>query len=133
MTEWLTAEETLDKARIPITEDRVRILRVLGHKKKIRWTKTLGCIQYDWDSFNAYREQQARGKSCEANQDSISSLTIMEESNLPTGTLPITTEAEVAAALRGIELARKTMKPKSHSRNSSLNVKGQNPRSQVSL
>lgn len=133
MTEWLTPEETLEKAKIPVTEERIRVLRVLGHKKKIRWTKTVGCIQYDWDSFCTYREQQAKGKSCVVSQPSVSTPTDPESESPHIGISSITTEQEVAAALRGISLAEKIKKPRSRLHHSSSKGKGHKPESLASL
>ncbi len=133
MTTWLTPEEILDKAKIPVTDDRIRLLRILGHKKKIRWTKTIGCIQYDWDSFCAYREQQAKGKACVVSQPSVSTPIEMGIDSPHTGISSISTDKEVSASLRGIALAQKTKKQKSPSPSSSLSEKGRKPENRVSL
>lgn len=133
MTTWLIPEKALEHATMPVTDENLRLLRVLGHKKKIRWTKFLGQIQYDQDSIDQYREQNARGNRCAASHISKNTPIDQENSYLPAGTSSISTEQEVSASLRGIELAQKTRKPKSRSPNSSLSAKGQNRESQASL
>lgn len=133
MTTWLTPERALEYVTLPVTGENLRLLRVLGHKKKVRWTKMLGYIQYDQESLDEYREQKARGKTCAASQNLSPSETKQEESSPPTGISTTSTEAEVSAYLRGIELARKTMKQGSRSPNSSSKGSAPNHESRASL
>lgn len=72
-------------------------------------------------------------KKCEANQRLSSSQTEKGKSNLLTGISSISTENAVNAALRGAELARKTMRLKSHSPASFSNASDRSPESQMSL
>lgn len=132
MTIWLTDRKALEYVGIPVDADNLRLLKVLGHKKKIRWTKILGHIQYDQDSLDEYREQKARGKTCAVSRNSSNLPTEPEVSNPPTGTSNITRE-DLDAALLGVSLARKTMQRKSRLPISSLNESARNQRSQTSL
>lgn len=133
MTEWLTAEQALKDVGIPVTDEKIKLLRCLGHKKKIRWTKMLGERLYDRESIKLYLEQKSRGGICAENRDSESLETNKVSSNHLITTSSISTEAEVAASLRGIELAQRTKRQGLRSRSSSLNGSARKLESLVSL
>jgi hypothetical protein len=111
-------------------------LRNARKRHKIKGIRQGNKWFYHPDDIEAYI--QAKRGICAENQSLLNSKTEMGISNHLTGTSNITdpinrVETEVSASLRGIELARKTIKRNSHSLNSSLKGSGQLPRSQTSL
>lgn len=104
-------------------------LRNLVRRRKIGFYKGKP-LTFSEDHLKDYLKS-IEEKPCAENQRLSSSQTERGTSNPPTGT-SITTKEEVSAYLRGVSLARKTMKPRSRSQHLSWNGKGQHPEPQGS-
>lgn len=135
MTEWLLMDEALDYLKIQEFSKFVygKKLESLHKHGKIRGTRLMGIRYYDRASLDALREANATGKICAASQDSTNLGEKPESSSPTTGISSTLSEATLNASLRGIALARKTMKQTSRSHSSRSNVSGQSAGSHTSL